>query len=202
VANPPGYQGKTLLDLTRGDLRVDTKSLLSDTITIEDIKLDGMTVAIEQKGLDNNLHEVIKSLRKDRTTSGKKLLVDNLEITNIAVDVKLLPIPGQADTLAFKVAPIKMTDLGRSEPLDVATLTTTILLAVAAGIAEQGGDVLPQDMITGLTGALDKALDIGRVIFGNGQKTGSALEKGAEELGRGIAEGLKGLLGPKDEQHK
>ena len=199
VANPPGYQQKTLLDLTRGDIRVDTKSLLSDTIAIRDIKLDGMKVTLEQKGLDNNLHEVIKSLREDQTTSGKTLYVDHLEITNITVDVKLLPIPGQIDTLTFKLAPVKMTNLGRSEPMDLATLTTKILLAVAAGIAKQGGDVLPQDMVTGLTNVLSKALDIGRVIFGNGATAGSSQEKAAEKLGKGITEGLKDLLGPKSE---
>ncbi len=186
VANPPGYRQKTLLDLTRGDIRVDTKSLLSDTIAIKDIKLDGMKVTLEQKGLDNNLREVIKSLREDRTTSGKKLYVDNLEITNISVDVKLLPIPGQVDTLTFKLAPVKMADLGRSEPMDLATLTTKILLAVAAGIAKQGGDVLPKDMVTGLTSVLGKALDIGRILFGNGSTAGSGQGRAAEELGKGI----------------
>ncbi len=182
VANPPGYQQETLLDLERGDIRVDTGSLLSDTITIRDIKLDGMKVAIEQKGLDNNLREVLKSLREDEEISGKKLYVENLEITNISVDVKLLPIPGQADTVGFKLAPIRMTHLGRDERLDIATLATTVLVAVATKITEQGGDVLPQDMLTDLTGALEKALDIGRIIFGNGSDGRSSLSEALKNL--------------------
>jgi len=186
VANPPGYQQETLLNLDRSDVRMDAKSLLDDVVNITDLRLDGMKVALEQKGLDNNLHDVIKSLRRDGATSGKKLRVDRLEIANITVTVKLLPIPGQLDTLSFKLAPIEMTNLGRSEPLDIATLATTVLLAVAEGITEQGGDVLPGDMVTGLSSVLDKALDIGRGIFGNGQD--------AKGVGKGISEGLKGLL--------
>jgi uncharacterized protein involved in outer membrane biogenesis len=190
VANPPGYQQESILHLDRGDIRVNARSLLSETIKIESIKLDGMKVAIEQKGLDNNLREVIESLRRDRDPSGKKVQVDNLEITDITVTVKLLPIPGQADTLSFKVAPIKMTDLGRNQPMDIATLATTVLLAVAQSISEQGDDVLPKDMLTDLSSVLNKALDIGRIIFGNGQDA----KNGTSSLSRGITEGLKGLL--------
>ncbi|MBN1361401.1 MAG: AsmA family protein [Sedimentisphaerales bacterium] len=190
VANPPGYQGKSLLTLDRGDIQVDAQSLLSDTITIEDLKLDGMRVFLEQKGLENNLREVLKSLRGDGQTSGKRLYVDNLEITNITVDVKLLPIPGRADAMAFELTPIKMTHLGHSQPLDIAALASTVLVAVATEISEQGGGVLPQEMLNDLTGVLNKALDIGRIIFGNGQDGAS----GSADLRQGITEGLKGLL--------
>lgn len=189
VGNPPGYSQTTLLDLSRGAVEVDTRSLLSDEVLIKDIRLDGMKVFVEQKGLDNNLHEVISALERDRQPSGKKLLIDHLEITNIMVLVKLLPIPGQADTVTFKLGTIEMTDLGRNERMDVAMLATKVLLAVAKGIAEQGGDVLPKEMISGLSNVLDKAIDIGRIIFGNGKNS-------AEQIGRGITEGLKDIVKP------
>ena len=200
VASPPGYDQTTLLDLSRGAIEVDTRSLLSDEVRIRDVRLDGMTVFVEQKGLDNNLHEVIRSLPRDERASGKKLVIDHLEITNVTVNVKLLSMPGQPDTVAFKLAPIRMTDLGRNERLDVATLTSRVLLAVALGIAEQGGGVLPKEMISGLSGVLGKAIDIGRIIFGSGQDGASTLPKGAEEIGRGITEGLKGIIQPKGQE--
>ncbi len=190
VGNPPGYSQTTLLDLSQGAIEVETKSLLSDEVLIRDIRLDGMKVFVEQKGLDNNLHEVIGALERDRQPSGKKLVIDHLEITNVTVLVKLLPIPGQADTVTFKLGTIQMTDLGRNERMDVAALATKVLLAVAMGIAEQGGDVLPKEMISGLSNVLDKAIDIGRIIFGNGRDS-------AEQIGRGITEGLKDVVKPK-----
>lgn len=190
VANPPGYQQETLLDLSQGDIHIDAKSLLSKTVIIKDIKLDGMNVHLEQKGLENNLREVIRKLQSDQDPSGKKLQIDSLEISHIVVTVKLLPIPGRSDTLTLDIAPIKLTHLGRDRPLDTAALVTTVLLAVAEGITEQGGEVLPKDMITGLNGALNKAIDIGRFIFGNDPNGGNE----AEKLGRGIIEGLGGLI--------
>jgi hypothetical protein len=200
VGSPPGYDQKTLLDLSQGAIEVDTKSLLSDKVLIRDIRLDGMKVFVEQKGLDNNLHEVVKALDRDEQPSGKSLVIDRLEITNITVNVRLLPIPGQADTVTLKLGTIQMTDLGRNERMDVAMLATKVLLAVAMGIAEQGGDVLPKEMISGLSSVLDKAIDIGRIIFGNGQNGSSSLQKGAEEIGRGITEGLKGIVKPKNKE--
>lgn len=194
VANPPGYQNDTLLKLHRGDVQVQTKTLLSDEIQIKDIQLDGMDLVVEQKGLSNNLQDVIKAAQRgDKTPSGKKLYIDNLELTNVTVNVKLLPIPGKIDTVTFKLAPIKMTDLGKNETLDTATLTAKIMLAIAAGIAQQGTDVLPKEMINGLTSVLGTAIDLGRIILGTGQEAG-------EGIGQGITEGLKGILKPKKDE--
>jgi hypothetical protein len=166
VANPPGYQRETLLDLDRGDIRMNTRSLLSDTVVIEEIELDGMDVHIEQKGLENNLREVLRTLEQQDLT-GKKLQIDSLEITGISVTVQLLPILGQTDTLSFTLTPIRLTNLGHDRPLDMASLVMTILLAVSEKIAEQGGGTLPQDMLTGLEGVLEKTFDLGQIIFGN-----------------------------------
>ena len=194
VANPPGYQHETLLKLRQGDVQVQTKTLLSDEIQIKDIRLDGMDLVIEQKGLGNNLQDVIKATQRgEQTPSGKKLYVETLELTNVTVNVKLLPVPGKLDTVTLKLAPIEMTDLGKDETLDVATLTAKIMLAVAAGIAQQGADVLPQEMIGSLTSVLGTAIDLGRIILGTGQGATEGIQKGVE----GITEGLKGILTPK-----
>ncbi|MHC4520002.1 MAG: AsmA family protein, partial [Planctomycetota bacterium] len=166
VANPPGYQHDTLLKLDNGDVAVRTQSLLTDEVLIRDIQLDGMDLVVEQKGLSNNLQDIIKAAKRGGDEpSGKKLYVNNLELTNVTVNVKLLPVPGKADTATLKLAPIKMTDLGRNGTLDIATLTSKIILAVAAGIADQGTDVLPKEMIDGLTTVVDTALDLGKVIL-------------------------------------
>ena len=68
--------------------------------------------------------------------------------------------------MTFKLEPITMTDVGRHERLDTPALIIKIVLAVATAVAEQSGDVLPMEMIGDLSGILDKAIDLGRVIFG------------------------------------
>jgi uncharacterized protein involved in outer membrane biogenesis len=194
IDNPPGYQQQKLLELNDAEVTVQAKSLLGDTVRIEEIKLDGVTLVVEQKGLSNNLQDLIKSMPKQESPSGKKLHIDILEITNITANVKLLPLPGKADVVTLKLPAIKMDNLGNDNKLDLAALTGQIILAIARGIVEQGPDILPKDMINTMTSTLSKALDLSKDIFGEGKGTGEKVLKDTEDIGKGITEGLKDLL--------
>lgn len=198
VANPPGYQGPALLKLQQVDIKADTASLLSKEVLIKDMKLDNMELFVEQKGLGNNLYQVIKPLREPHEPTGKSLVIDNLEIANITVHVSLPAIPGQAQSMDLKLASIKMGDLGRSEKMDTAVLIGKILLAVAEGIAQQGGGILPKETVGELGGVLDKAIDIGKTILNPGGKTPDGQQK--DSLGKTVTDGIKDLLGGKKKQ--
>ena len=123
----------------------------------------------------------------------KKLHIDTLEITNVTVKVKLLPIPGKADTVTLKLDPIRMTDLGGDDKLDLAELSGKILLAITTGIAKQGAGILPEGMTDALNETLGQAAELGKAVAEGGQKV---LEEGAK-AGKGIVEGLKGIFEPK-----
>ena len=207
INNPPGYQHEKLLELKNAKIEVDVKSLLSDVVKIREIKLDGVNVVLEQRGISgNNLQDVIKTIssgQKDKDkpeTSGKKLHIDVLEISNITVKVKLLPVPGKADTVTLKLSPIRMTDLGGNNKLDTAALSGRILLAIANGVAEQGVGVLPKDIVDTITSTLGKTIDMGKGIIEGREGIGKEIIKGTEDIGKGITEGLKSLLKPKKEE--
>jgi len=194
IKNPPGYQHDKLLELKNAKIEVNMKSLLNDVVNIREIKLDGMEVTLEQRGVSgNNLQDVIKSIassdKQASQPSGKKLHIDNLEISNVIVKAKLLPVPGRADTVTLKLSPIKMTDLGSDEKLDTAELSARILLAIANGVAEQGVGVLPKNVVDTMKSTLDKTIDLGK----------AASEKGQEliDVGKGLFEGL---LKPKKQE--
>jgi uncharacterized protein involved in outer membrane biogenesis len=195
VANPPGYQGAALLKLPRMDAQVVARSLLGEEILIPDMKLANMEVFIEQKGLQNNLYQVIKPLHEPHQPSGKSLVIDNLEIANITVHVSMPLIPGQAPSVDLKLASIKMGHLGRNEKMDMAVLISKIVLAVAQGIAEQGGGILPKETVSEAGSVLDKAIDIGKTIFTSGGKTPDGQQQ--DSLGKTVTDGLKDLLGGK-----
>lgn len=207
INNPPGYEHDKLLELKDAKIVVDIKSLLSDVVHIREIKLDGVDVVLEQRGISgNNLQDVIKAIPSgpeaegEPEAAGKKLHIDNLEISNVTVKVKLLPVPGRADTVPLKLAPIKMTNLGSDNKLDTAALSGKILLAIARGVAEQGVGVLPKEMVDTMKSTLGKTMDVSKRVIEDGEDIGKDLIKGAEDVGRGIAEGLKGLLKPKKEE--
>jgi uncharacterized protein involved in outer membrane biogenesis len=64
VSNPPGYEHESLLQLGKADIGVNIKSLMSDTVNIKRMKFDEVSLVIEQKGLTNNLQEIIDSIPK------------------------------------------------------------------------------------------------------------------------------------------
>jgi hypothetical protein len=107
-----------------------------------------------------------------------------------------------------------MTDLGDEEGFDSIALSRTVLLAIAGGIAEQGAGVLPEELLGSLAselkrlGALPgllleqslKVMGAGKDAAGAGAGVGQEVIKGAKEVGKGITEGLKGLLKSKEKQ--
>jgi uncharacterized protein involved in outer membrane biogenesis len=201
VKNPPGYANETLLELGEGGVNLDIRSLMSNTVTIKQIKLDGMQLTMEQKGLTNNLKEVLDKLPKEGTAEkpaakekGKDLHIDRLEITNTKVKVKLLPLPGKSDTVSLNVDPIIMTDLGTDKNLKMSTLVAKIIGAISTSIAKQGAGLLPDDMVSGIGSALGNTGEMGKAAVQEGQK----MLEGTKDAGKAM-EGLKGLLGGKKE---
>ena len=204
IDNPPGYEHDKLLELKDAEIAVDVRSLLSDVVHIREIKLDGADVVLEQRGISgNNLQDVIKSIPSGPEAeggpgaAGKKLHIDNLEISNITVKVKLLPVPGKADTVTLKLSPIRMTNLGSDNKLDTAVLSGKILLAIASGVAKEGVGILPKEMVDAMGSTLGKTIDLSKKIIEDRGKIGKELIKDTEDIGKGITEGLKGLLKPK-----
>lgn len=191
IENPEGYQHPVFLEAGRTFMALKTSSLLSDTVEFQQITLDGITVVLEQKGLTNNIQQILSNLPKGDEpapepdeTAGKNVLVRQLEITNLNVKVSLLPGVGKATTLSFDLAPIRMTDLGTADKMTAARLVKEIIAAIAGGIAEQGKGLIPTDMINSITSGLGEAL----------LKTGEDVIKGVEEAGKGLGEAGKGIL--------
>ena len=208
INNPPGYTHEKLLELEKGNIEIEVKSLLSDTVKIKEIKLDGINLTLEQRGISsNNVQDIINSISagtkeekpaeepKAAEAGGKKLYIENLEITNVTVKAKLLPVPGKADTVTLKLEPIRMQNLGSDNKLDTAKLTSKVLLAIADGVAKQGAGVLPDSMVGTMKSTLDKTMQLGKTATEEGKKV---LESG-KDIGQGVTEGIKGLFKKKED---
>ena len=203
IDNPPGYQHDKLLEVGKARIAVGIGSLLKDRVNIKEIKFDGINVVIEQKGISNNLNDIIKALPKGDTGDtepevatgkpSKKLQIDNLEITNVTVKAKLLPVPGKADTVTLKLNPIRMSDLGSDSKMDLAKLTAKILLAIATGVAEQGAGQLPEGTTDTMKASLSQAKELGKTAAKEGKELLETGKESGKEALKTI-EGLKGIL--------
>ena len=198
VENPEGYQNQTFLELGHGFVELNTRSLLSDTVEIEKMQFDNIKLTIEQKGLTSNLSQILDNLPKSESAEeepaeeegGKNLLIKELDIKGIEVTVKLLPVPGRADNLTLKINPIHMENLGTAEKINVPKLVSKVLLAIAGGIAQQGADLLPMDMINNIGGQLGEQ---GQRLLEAGQDIGTGIIEGGKDIGKGATDALKGL---------
>jgi uncharacterized protein involved in outer membrane biogenesis len=198
IDNPPGYKHERLLELDRASVKADIKSLLSDTVLVSEIKLDGVDLVIEQKDIrTNNLQEVLKTVSAASgpesppgEAQGRKLHIDTLEISDITVNLKLLPIPGKADTVTVNIDPIKMTDLGSDDKLDTAALSAKVLYAIAAGVAKQAGGKLPLEVLGPMKSELAKVGALKEEVL----KEGTELLEKAEGMGEEVTGGIKKIF--------
>ena len=193
IDNPEGYNHPTFLKLGHAYMDLDVPSLMSDTIEMDMVQLENINLVIEQKGKTNNLKEILSNLPKSESTepepepepakegAAKNFRIKGLEINNIEVKAKLLPVPGRADTVTLKIKPIRLEDLGTDEKIDAAGLTAKILKAISKGIAEQGTDVLPTEMIGSIGDELGKQ--------------GGALLEGSKDIGKSATDAIGGLGG-------
>jgi hypothetical protein len=203
VKNPPGYANETLLELNEAAVNLDIGSLMGDAVNIQLVKLDGTKLTMEQKGLTNNLKEILNKLPKKEKPKAKppaeekakNLHIDRLEITNTNVTVKLLPVPGKVDNVSINIDPIVMENLGTDNKLNTGVLCAKILVAISTGIAKQGAGLLPDSMVSGISAALGAGIDIGQAATKEGQK----ILETTTGAGKGVVEGLTGLLGGKKE---
>ena len=210
IANPPDYEYENLLEMESGQIDMNIKSLLGNTVTVRNLNLDGISLVIEQRDIrGNNLQDILNNLPASADAEAKddpdtkKLHIDKLTITNTTVTAKLLPLPGRAASIPLKLAPIEMTNLGEDNKMTTAILTARILKAIALGIAEQGKGLLPDDIIGPMKTVLGKSsemiIETGRKVLETGKDVGKDLIEGGKDIQKSVTEGLKALLPGKKE---
>ena len=208
IHNPSGYQTPSLFEMDRLEIEADLPSFLGKTVHVKKIYIDAAGLTVEQKGLSNNLQEVLDHVSSSKPkpadpkqpSEGKEVLVDDLDITNTKVQVKLLPIPGRAEDLSITLTPIQIKNLSSDKPITVAELVVRILGAVADGLAQQSGDILPGE----ITGPLKSVLGAGGILESGKQvldKTIQDIQKPAEEIIK-QSQDLLNILGGKKEEKK
>ncbi len=89
ISNPEGFNSAYLMDSGQFEVEVSTASLLSDTVEIRRLELDGLEVHIEQKLPFSNVAKIMKNIKsssaeKDEDKSaGKKVEIELVSIKNV-----------------------------------------------------------------------------------------------------------------------
>ena len=204
VANPTGYNTPSLIKMGRASTKIKLNTILENTIQVEIIKLEKLTLTVEQKGLQSNLNEVltnIKQITKDQKPKtqdappGKKITLQRIEIIEPIAEIKLLPLPGQLDVLKIELGNITLENVSQDQ--NKAELTVTVIQTILVSLAEavvKSGAQLPADLTDALTTSIE---DVGQVlgdsIIGIAGETEKLLEEGTKAI-EGLQKGLENII--------
>ncbi|MCX6895074.1 MAG: hypothetical protein NTZ16_06155 [Verrucomicrobia bacterium] len=186
VGNPEGFKTPSAIKLGDIKVAVDVGSVLTDTITVNSVKITAPEITFEGGLGGNNISKILdnvtaatasdkpatKTDTKEPATksAGKKFIVKDLVIEGAKLHVSLTGLGGKEMTLPLP--PLHLTDIGtKSNGVTAGELVKQTLTPLLASVT----DVVK----SGIT-------NIGKGVGNVGKEAGSQVNKAAE--------GLKGLF--------
>ncbi len=195
VANPPGYEQPSFLELSSGRVLVDIWTIRDDVIEIPRIELSGLEIAIEQTRTGTNYDVILANLDRasgtpepEKPGTGQKVVVRELVIRDITAHTRLRTFGRRLPDLDIDVPEIRLTNLGEDGGgIEIAELTGIVTRAVLLSVARKSG-ALPVELARGLKGRLGSSV------------VGTITDEVAAGAERAIRKGLGRLLGGKGDE--
>ena len=205
IANLQGYKSPDFMTVKSCAVSITKpSSVLTDTVEIEKITIDGVEVTLEQNGMHSNLSDIMDAINKKtpaagnaaNTSPGKKLKIGELDLTNIKVHVRAAPLPNLDLDLGDVVMKDPTNPDGR--PMKIADLIGKVLMHLSQQIVNnpaipgQLKDTMKnvQALVGNMQGELNKDLSgISGLATQNMQNVG----KGLQNAGNDLQKDLKGL---------
>lgn len=218
IGNPKGFKTDGIFDLASVGIELDNTSLLTDTIIIKSIAIDGLVLTYERGLLNSNLGALIDQLSDDTTKKdtdvpqkdtpkkkkkaddqpGKKVIIEKLTITGSQMNVSLTGAAALTGggVIPIPLPPITLTDLGKEkEGVTVVEAIQNVLKAIlgAAGSAISGaGDLLgdgAKALGDGAWAIGEGAVGAGQAVVGGTVDAGKAMVGGTVDAGKAVVGG-------------
>ena len=224
IGNPEGFKTDGLFDLASVSVKLDNASLLTDTIIIREIAIDGMVLTYEKGLMNSNLGALIDQLsagkeedageeeekaKEEETTDakdekpGKKVIIEKLTITGSQMNVSITGAAALTGggAIPIPLPPITLTDLGKEkEGVTVVEAIQDVLKAIlgAAGSAITGAGHLLGDgakaLGDGAWAVGEGTVDAGKAVVGGAADAGKAVVGGAADAGKAVVGGVGDAL--------
>jgi len=160
VANPRGYAAPHILSLGAIIVRIESRTIASDPVVIEDIRITSPLVVYEMNdALVANVDVLKKHLnhpekpatrgKKGSKEQGKRLRIRHLAIENAKAEVRVAALDDKPRIVSL--SRIEMTDIGGKNgapPVEVAKqIVTAILSEVSKEVGEAGASRLLENAV-------------------------------------------------------
>lgn len=175
IANPEGFSDASAITLPYISSSIDLKSIFSDHVKINDIRLEGLDIQVElnEKGMNlqtikTNMNKVTETSTSSPSTTtdinvdttaetvGEKTVsIDLIQLTNISVGSS---IQGQ-DAISIAVKDITLNNIGSNKDVTTTQVIRLVMDAVLRDAVKVGGSA---SLKAGFDKLLDGAGDIGQ----------------------------------------
>lgn len=225
VANPTGFAAPHFLAMKKGELAVTLDSLNKDIVEIPKLTLSGIDLNLERSSSGSNYGKIIDNLSKLKGSSApadkeKKFIIHELTIENITIHADMLGAPGPLGQIVNSTARVnvpiervQLKDIGKSGSgspgVTMKELSKIVVQAILAAAAEKGYGTIPGEILNDLKSAvtsfdglvnlpvaiIGRAGETATMLGGTLEKIGEGAGKAINDVGKGIVEGIGGLLG-------
>lgn len=169
VGNPKGYEAKNIFELGNIYVKINIKSLTSDTIIIEDIEVSKPVINYEMLSLTrNNISDIQENINKNTaksssekkaeetqskdSASSKKVIIKKLSIK----DGEINAIVGKEEAISVKLPAITMTNIGDNQKGESIAGTISKILNK---ILTTASNTVVKSKISDLKGVAEKNLE-------------------------------------------
>jgi len=196
INNPKGYQFENVFEARTIFVKTSIGNLLSDPVEIQQIIVDGVLMTFEQKGLTSNVNDILKNMPKTEPSPdepnkpGKKVHISTLDINDVSLTIKLIPLPGKTDAMTLNIASLHFTDIGSSKT-NLAQVVGKVFSEIVRAAIEQSQDIIPSDLISPIRDAVNLHL-------GNITEEGKKILEGTKDIQEKATETLKGIFKKQD----
>lgn len=152
IANPQGFSDNLFMVLKQGKVKIDTGTLMSDTVHISEISFVGLHLSLEQSSQSSNVKKLLSNVPQSKASSpekkaaepasttssksSKKFVVDRLILDDISVNAKIQALGTKLSDIKLSVPRIELTNIGQQQggmmmPELVEYIVTELINAIA-----------------------------------------------------------------------
>lgn len=219
VGNPTGYKSASFLTVGDGGVNVSLESLNKDVVELPRLALSDIQVNLEKAEGKANYQVILDNLKKlesgdpaqqPKESSGKKFVINEVDIRNVKVHVDLIPVGGSLTQVNITLDEVKLNNVGTAgKGVPLPELASIIVKALMSAIVDKGGGLLPGDLLGDLQGQLaqlknldelgvklqaDMKQQAEKAIEGVKQDVEKKIDDTKKDVEKKLQEGLKGLI--------
>ena len=210
VRNPEGFETEDFFVLRNGQLSVGVRSVLADTVVMDELSLDGIELNLEFIDGKSNYGPILDHLKQFEKSSTKskepkkqpkkRFIIDRLTITNVVARVRVKsPQLGIDKEMTVEVPEIRLEKVGAKKGgVGLPEITSIVVTRLLDAVMRSGGD-LPTQIRSAINKELGHLVKDQRALVGDVEMSGrKAVEKAADDAVDEAKDKLKGFLGGDD----